>query len=64
MTEDDTFRILRQIPFRDFYILLNEYMSLYNLSYFYQVPNEFYQKYGWTEGELREAWTNRYIQRR
>lgn len=51
MTEDDTFRKLMQTPFLNFRkLVIQEYRSSGSALY-HVIPEEFYQKHGWTKKE-------------
>lgn len=47
MTEDDTFKKLKQVPFRDMVKLLINFLKLTNYHYYTDIPDEFFEKYGW-----------------
>lgn len=52
MTEDDTFNALIKISFHDMKHVLDTHNSLSEYVYYDEIPDVFYQRYGWKKSEF------------
>lgn len=48
MTEEDTIKALKKIPFEEMY---NRRWSLYSNTHVFAIPEEFFTRFGWTWNE-------------
>lgn len=52
MTEDDTFNTLKRVPYLKMIHILYNYGTTNHISFYHDIPDDFYKSHGWTKIEF------------